>query len=100
MLCGAGKAFDEASAARTSERRGRAGNLEELRGREGATEESGEDSMIVRPVAPGDRRLWEPLWALVAPRLYWHTAETNATAMRLYDRVAERPGFVVYRKQL
>ena len=31
-------------------------------------------------------------------RVYWHTHETNATAMRLYDRVAEKSGFVVYRK--
>lgn len=32
------------------------------------------------------------------PRVYWHTHETNATAMRLYDKVAEKSGFVVYRK--
>jgi GNAT superfamily N-acetyltransferase len=32
--------------------------------------------------------------------VYWHTHETNATAMRLYDKVAERSGFVVYRKLL
>ena len=31
-------------------------------------------------------------------RVYWQTHETNATAMRLYDGVAERSGFVVYRK--
>ena len=31
------------------------------------------------------------------PRVYWQTHETNATAMRLYDRVAERSGFLVYR---
>ena len=30
-------------------------------------------------------------------RVYWHTHETNATAMRLYDYVAEKSGFVVYR---
>ena len=30
-------------------------------------------------------------------RVYWQTHETNATAMRLYDRVAEKSGFVVYR---
>jgi GNAT superfamily N-acetyltransferase len=35
-----------------------------------------------------------------AERVYWHTHETNATAMLLYDKVAERSGFVVYRKQL
>lgn len=33
-------------------------------------------------------------------RVYWHTQETNATAMRLYDQVAERSGFLVYRKTL
>lgn len=33
-------------------------------------------------------------------RVYWQTHETNATAMRLYDQVAERSGFVVYRKQV
>ncbi|MGZ3766490.1 MAG: N-acetyltransferase family protein [Mucilaginibacter sp.] len=31
-------------------------------------------------------------------RLYWQTHETNHTAMKLYDQVAERSGFVVYRK--
>jgi len=31
-------------------------------------------------------------------RVYWLTHETNSTAMRLYDKVAERSGFVVYRK--
>jgi len=33
-----------------------------------------------------------------APRVYWQTHETNSTAMQLYDKVAERSGFVVYRK--
>jgi GNAT superfamily N-acetyltransferase len=33
-------------------------------------------------------------------RVYWHTHETNATAMQLYDKVAEHSGFVVYRKML
>jgi GNAT superfamily N-acetyltransferase len=31
-------------------------------------------------------------------RVYWHTHETNLTAMKLYDQVADRPGAVVYRK--
>ncbi|MCW0197494.1 GNAT family N-acetyltransferase [Sphingopyxis sp.] len=31
-------------------------------------------------------------------RVYWQTHETNATAMKLYDRIAEKPGFLVYRK--
>ena len=33
-------------------------------------------------------------------RVYWQTHETNHTAMQLYDKVAERSGFVVYRKPL
>lgn len=33
-------------------------------------------------------------------RVYWQTHETNATAMQLYDKVAEKSGFVVYRKLL
>jgi GNAT superfamily N-acetyltransferase len=35
-----------------------------------------------------------------SPRVYWHTHESNSTAMKLYDKVAERSGFVVYRKQV
>lgn len=35
-----------------------------------------------------------------AGRVYWMTHETNHTAMKLYDKVAERSGFVQYRKQL
>ena len=35
-----------------------------------------------------------------SPRVYWQTHETNATAMKLYDKVADRSGFVVYRKQV
>ena len=33
-------------------------------------------------------------------RVYWLTHESNATAMKLYDRVAQLSGFVVYRKEL
>lgn len=33
-------------------------------------------------------------------RVYWLTHETNEEAMRLYDRIAERSGFVQYRKAL
>ena len=33
-----------------------------------------------------------------AGRVYWQTHETNQPAMRLYDQVAEKSGFVVYRK--
>jgi len=30
-------------------------------------------------------------------RVYWHTHESNLAAMRLYDSVAEKSGFIVYR---
>lgn len=33
-----------------------------------------------------------------AARVYWTTHETNHDAMQLYDRIAERPGFIQYRK--
>ena len=32
--------------------------------------------------------------------VYWQTHETNLTAMKLYDQVAARSGFVVYAKSL
>lgn len=38
--------------------------------------------------------------ALGCSRLHWLTHESNHTAMALYDRVAERSGFVQYRKVL
>src|SRR3979411_1639216 len=31
-------------------------------------------------------------------RVYWQTHETNHTAMQLYDKVADKSGFVVYRR--
>ncbi len=33
-------------------------------------------------------------------RVYWMTHETNKQAMVLYDQVADKPGFVQYRKYL
>jgi GNAT superfamily N-acetyltransferase len=33
-------------------------------------------------------------------RVYWQTHETNTAAMRLYDKVAQCSGFVVYRQVL
>jgi GNAT superfamily N-acetyltransferase len=33
-------------------------------------------------------------------RVYWHTHESNTVAQRLYDRLAERSGFIVYRTTL
>jgi GNAT superfamily N-acetyltransferase len=35
-----------------------------------------------------------------ASRVYWQTHESNAAAMQLYDKVADRSGFLVYRKIL
>ena len=35
-----------------------------------------------------------------ATRVYWQTQETNATARKLYDVVADLSGFIVYRKML
>jgi len=61
-------------------------------------------------VAPGrrsggiGRRLIEAVYDKArqrgCSRVYWHTHETNTVAMRLYDDVADRPGFVQYRKIL
>lgn len=33
-----------------------------------------------------------------AARVYWQTHETNTAARHLYDQLAERSGFIVYRK--
>lgn len=33
-------------------------------------------------------------------RVYWQTHETNQQAMKLYDQVAQKTGFLVYRKVL
>lgn len=38
--------------------------------------------------------------AMGCSRVHWLTHETNADAMLLYDRVAERSGFVQYRRAL
>jgi len=45
-------------------------------------------------------KVYEQALAVGSPRVYWQTHESNATAMRLYDKVAEKSGFVVYRKML
>ena len=38
--------------------------------------------------------------SLGSERVHWLTHETNQTAMQLYDRIAERSGFVQYRHAL
>ena len=35
-----------------------------------------------------------------SPQVYWQTYETNVTAMRLYDSIAERSGFILYRRRV
>jgi GNAT superfamily N-acetyltransferase len=42
--------------------------------------------------------VYERARAAGASRVYWLTHDTNATAMQLYDKVAERSGFLQYRK--
>ncbi|MCJ2061374.1 GNAT family N-acetyltransferase [Methylobacterium sp. J-088] len=48
------------------------------------------------------RRLIEHVYAVAkaagCSRVHWLTHETNADAMQLYDRIAEKSGFVQYRK--
>ncbi len=50
------------------------------------------------------RALIEAVYAEVhkagVSRIYWHTHETNTTARALYDEVADKTGFIVYRHQL
>jgi GNAT superfamily N-acetyltransferase len=50
------------------------------------------------------RRLIEHVYAQAKARgcakVHWLTHETNLEAMKLYDRIAEKPGFVQYRKVL
>jgi len=44
--------------------------------------------------------VYERARAAGSPRVYWQTHETNIPAMRLYDKVAEKSGFLVYRQSL
>ena len=43
--------------------------------------------------------VYERARAAGSPRVYWMTQESNATARRLYDQVAENSGFIQYRRQ-
>ena len=48
---------------------------------------------------PGNRaERFEKARAAGASRVYWLTHETNTDARALYDKVADRPGFIQYRK--
>jgi GNAT superfamily N-acetyltransferase len=44
--------------------------------------------------------VYERARAAGSPRVYWQTHESNATARRLYDQVAEHAGFLVYTKAI
>jgi GNAT superfamily N-acetyltransferase len=44
--------------------------------------------------------VYEKSRALGASRVWWLTHETNTDAMKLYDKVADRSGFLQYRKIL
>ena len=61
------------------------------------------NDLFVAPVARGrgvGRSLIEYVYANAVEAgcdsVYWHTHETNATAMQLYDRIGRRSGFVQY----
>lgn len=63
--------------------------------------------LFVAPEARGTgvgRQLIEYVYARAREqglnRVYWLTHETNAEAMQLYDRIADRSGFVQYRHLL
>jgi GNAT superfamily N-acetyltransferase len=42
--------------------------------------------------------VYERAKAAGGSRVYWLTQEANATARALYDKLAERSGFIQYRK--
>ena len=46
------------------------------------------------------RAVYDAATAAGGSVVYWHTHETNATARKLYDRVAANSGFLVYRRRL
>ena len=63
--------------------------------------------LVVAEVRRGDgigRRLIEHVYAQAraagAARVHWLTHESNSNAMQLYERIAERSGFVQFRKTL
>lgn len=63
--------------------------------------------LFVSPQARGTgvgRLLIEHVYAAArdnqCAKVHWLTQETNATAIQLYERIAERPGFIQFRKTL
>lgn len=61
------------------------------------TDESGRGQGVGRKLIEA---VYEQARLAGSPRVYWQTHETNARAMVLYNQVADRSGFLVYRKQL
>jgi GNAT superfamily N-acetyltransferase len=45
-------------------------------------------------------RVYEHAKSAGAPEVYWQTHETNAAAMKLYDKVAAKSGFLVYSRTI
>lgn len=63
--------------------------------------------LFTQPVARGSgvgraliEGVHERATAAGAGRVYWTTHESNTTAMQLYDKVANRPGFHIYIKPI
>ena len=63
--------------------------------------------LLVTPQSRGTgvgRQLIEFVYATAktdgCAKVHWLTHETNATAIQLYERIAERPGFIQFRKAL
>jgi GNAT superfamily N-acetyltransferase len=63
--------------------------------------------LLVAPEQRGTgvgRRLIEHVYATAkandCDKVHWLTHETNATAIQLYERIAERPGYIQFRKML
>ena len=61
------------------------------------TKESTRDKGIGRKLISA---VYEQALLAGVARVYWHSHESNSSAMKLYDQVAERSGFVVYRKDI
>lgn len=59
------------------------------------TDEAGRGKGVGRALING---VYEAAKRAGSPRVYWLTHETNHMAMQLYDKVAEKSGFVMYRK--
>ena len=61
------------------------------------THEAARGKGIARALITG---IYEKAKIAGCTRVYWQTHETNTTAMQLYDKVAGKSGFVVYRKSI